>query len=314
MAEASQKLCEALLAPTCPRIARRCRAYLGQRAGEAESAVQAMDDGEMGGPAPAVGGERGFDSHCDSLRAHELRIGASQIGLGMAHEAAGDLQDAVTAYSQAVEVAERSRASTPAAERVRFFEGKAICFRRLEAYEGLVPVLHRLGREEDAFYWGEHTRARVLLEVAAAAQVVVVPDKAIQFLPLEALVVSKPEPVIWKDGPYGPYPEGVRYVGDSCTFTYWQSGTAMTMARRLRREVGGDRALVIADPLFAADDPRAQDLAQVRLAATNPQACGQMSRSTASLRRASRPPGGNESLFDSGDLSRRVSELPPCPS
>lgn len=36
--------------------------------------------------------------------------------------------------------------------------------------------------------------------------------------------------------------------------------------------------------------------------------------STASLRRASRPPGGNESLFDSGDLSRRVSESPPCPS
>jgi CHAT domain-containing protein len=344
---------------------------------------------------------------------------STAIGLGLAEEGLKHWDQAAKAYTQAIDAIERLRASTPAAERGRFFEAKDGGFRRLEPYEGLVRVLHQLGRDDEAFYRSEYTRARVLVEgvarnpfgaslglpeevrqredglvtvlstlskqhdekpddsqialqlqlkqdehdqlvrqlrqqypeyaliqypqplrpselkldpkevllvykvtgpqtllflvrqskvekvfeialkrselndlvsryraglagvgkladlrgldletgrklyelllapalaeVKADEQVLVVPDEVLELLPLEALVSAVPQPVTWKEGGRGPYPEDVHYVGDSRAFAYWQSGTAMGVIRGLPRPAGGDRVLVIADPILSAE-------------------------------------------------------------
>ncbi len=36
--------------------------------------------------------------------------------------------------------------------------------------------------------------------------------RPLELLPLEALIISKPEQPVWKEGPQGPYPEGVRLL------------------------------------------------------------------------------------------------------
>ncbi len=347
---------------------------------------------------------------------------AYQIGLGLAQEALGEWEKAATAYAKAVDLIEKARANTPAGQRGSFFEGKDYGFRRLEPYEGLARVLHRLGRDDEAFYWSEHTKARALVEAVARApfgaplglpeglrrqedqltdqaavlskrleekpgqrqaieeqlkpvraeleallarlrleypeyaslrypqplhagelalgpeevllayqvtepesfaflvrqgkvekafeiklsrqeleslilsyragfasvrqqadlraldlqagarlyqlllapvlaevkqgeQVVVVPDGVIGLLPLEVLI-EHADRVQWQEGEHGPSPVGVHFVGESRVFSYWQSATAMTTVRRLRKEVGGDRALVVADPVFEASDAR----------------------------------------------------------
>ncbi len=112
---------------------------------------------------------RRFEQAGAAAGADSSQLTASHIGLGLAHEALGNLEQAVAAYGRAVELSEHSRSRTSTVERVRFFEARAVCFRRLEAYEGLVRVLHRMHRDEDAFFWSEHTKARVLVEAMARA-------------------------------------------------------------------------------------------------------------------------------------------------
>jgi tetratricopeptide (TPR) repeat protein len=355
---------------------------------------------------------------------------ASHIGLGLAQEALGEWQQAAAAYTKAVELIEQARLRTPPAERGRFFEAKDYGFPRLEAYEGLVRVLHRLGKDDEAFLWSEHTKARALVEalarvpygtpvglpaelrqqeddltnrvaalskrleekpeqramieeqlkpvqaelealiarlrreypeyasmkypqplhanelalrsgevllayevtepetiaflvrggkversfeiklkreeltkliaqhrqqferveyptwrtdlkavdlglshrlyelllkdplshIEAGEQVVIVPDEGIGLLPLEGLVESLPAQITWQEGEHSPTPQGVGYVGDRFSFSYWQSGTSLSMVRRLRKGAGGERVLVVADPVF--------DVADARLAGT----------------------------------------------
>jgi CHAT domain-containing protein len=347
--------------------------------------------------------------------------------MGAAYEALGNLEQALAAYEKAVELIENARKRVPMGERGHFFAGKDHGFRRLDAYEGLVRVLHRLGRDEESLYRNEHTKARALVEALARVpyglgvglpaelrkqeddltnriatlskrleekpeqraaiepqlkplqaelealiarlrreypeyaamkypqplhanelalrpgevllayevtdsetiaflvrggkvertfeiklsrkelekliqeyrqgyervtrpadikqldlglsqrlyelllkeplaqvkegeQVIIVPDEAVGLVPLEGLVEFLPAQVTWKEGEHGPVPEGVRYVGDRWSFTYWQSGTSLTMVRRLKKGGGGQKVLVVADPVF--------DVADARLAGT----------------------------------------------
>jgi len=94
---------------------------------------------------------------------------AGAIGLGQAREALGEWHRAADAYRRAVDLIDQAREGTPSAERGRFFEAKDLGFRRLDAYEGLVRVLHRLGKDAEAFYWSEHIKARALVEALARA-------------------------------------------------------------------------------------------------------------------------------------------------
>ncbi len=94
---------------------------------------------------------------------------AVQIGLGLALERVREWEGAAVAYRRAVGLIEQARGTVPAAERGHFFEATDYGFRRLEAYEGLARVMHRLGKEEEAFWWSEHTKARCLVESLSRA-------------------------------------------------------------------------------------------------------------------------------------------------
>jgi CHAT domain-containing protein len=75
---------------------------------------------------------------------------------------------------------------------------------------------------------------------------------------MEALVTGgRP---IWKRGPWGYYPRGLFYLGDSYPVVYSQSITALTLARTLRKkEKTGDHVLVMADAVYELSDERAQE-------------------------------------------------------
>jgi len=98
--------------------------------------------------------------------------------------------------------------------------------------------------------------AGALEKIPAGAAITIVPDGILCLLPFEALVVEgKP---VWKESQWGPYPDGLTYLFDRHPVTYQQSVTALTLERTLpRKEPAGDRLLVIADPVFGADDKRA---------------------------------------------------------
>ena len=98
----------------------------------------------------------------------EIRVG-TLIALGLCAEGEGNWQEAMGYFREAVKAVEEERESIPASERGGFLSGKVFGFPRLEAYEGLVRVLHRLGQDEEAFLWSEHTKARELVEALAAS-------------------------------------------------------------------------------------------------------------------------------------------------
>jgi len=95
----------------------------------------------------------------------------------------------------------------------------------------------------------------VLGDVQDGTPLIIIPDGILAILPFEALVVSgKPT---WKEDASGPYPEGITYLGDAYPISYYQSITSLTLARTLRsKEKPGTKTLVIADPVFEADDAR----------------------------------------------------------
>jgi len=104
--------------------------------------------------------------------------------------------------------------------------------------------------------------------VKPGEQVVIVPDEAIGLVALEGLATSLPAQLTWQDGEHGPTPVGVGYVGDRFSFSYWQSGTSLTTVRRLHKGGGGERVLVVADPVFDVADARVAGTAIAQAAKT----------------------------------------------
>ena len=74
-------------------------------------------------------------------------------------------------------------------------------------------------------------------------------------LPFEALVVSgTPQ---WTGAGANAYPEGLTYLGDVYPISYYESITALTLERRMRKpQAKAQRVLVLADPVFSVNDER----------------------------------------------------------
>jgi len=99
-----------------------------------------------------------------------------------------------------------------------------------------------------------------LKRIPVGKTVTIIPDGFLALLPFEALVVSGTAQ--WAQGRWGPYPQGLTYVGDLYQIAYYQSLTTMTLVRTFEKnnKVGG-RLLVIADPVFEMLDARVQEAA-----------------------------------------------------
>lgn len=87
----------------------------------------------------------------------------------------------------------------------------------------------------------------------------IIPEGPLAVIPFEALVVDG-NPV-WTEGRVGPYPDGVTYLGDVYQISYEKSLISMSLSRlaeQVRSRPSGGRILVLADPVFDANDTRAK--------------------------------------------------------
>jgi CHAT domain-containing protein len=99
--------------------------------------------------------------------------------------------------------------------------------------------------------------SRVLAEIPKGTPIIIIPDGILAELPFEALVVGGN--ATWKQAPWGEYPDGLSYLGDVYPVSYYQSITALTLARTLGKQTKtGDRILVVADPVYSMKDQRSQ--------------------------------------------------------
>ena len=90
---------------------------------------------------------------------------AQWIGLGLSHEGLKEYDKAYTWYTKAIDFIEGQREALTPAEREHYFEGKEFGIARIEAYEGAGRCAYMLNRLDEAFYWAENTRGRVLSEL-----------------------------------------------------------------------------------------------------------------------------------------------------
>ncbi len=115
--------------------------------------------------------------------------------------------------------------------------------------------------------------ANVISQVDPGTHLTIIPDGILASIPFEMLVMEG-QPV-WKKGNRGPYPEGLKYVGDVYPISYTQSITALTLARTTGMKTKpGNKLLVMADPVFDQDDPRVKKMAadkQAKLLETLPE-------------------------------------------
>lgn len=101
----------------------------------------------------------------DEKSGDEKLIIARWIGLGSAYEGLKEYENAYRWYKKAIDYMENQRTALSPAEREHYFEGKVLGLPRIEAYEGAVRCAFNLGRMDEAFYWAENTRGRLLSEL-----------------------------------------------------------------------------------------------------------------------------------------------------
>jgi len=104
----------------------------------------------------------------------------------------------------------------------------------------------------------ERLLGSVLRDIPAGTPLILVPDDMLAELPFEALVVDGTPK--WTDSPMGERLTGLTYLVDRHPVSYYQSLTALTLQRkRGKPQHQSDEVLVLADPVFTMDDPRAKD-------------------------------------------------------
>lgn len=139
-----------------------------------------------------------------------------------------------------------------------FFEG-------ITKASQLLEYKPQVGKELYALLFGD-----LLRSVAEESSLIIVPDEFLGILPFEALVTELPAIEKIGEGEYGPFPMGVKYLGDRYFISYAQSATALTLLRTLKK-VGTSEGnvLVVADPLFSASDARLTKASQVGVSEEN---------------------------------------------
>ena len=113
---------------------------------------------------------------------------------------------------------------------------------------------------------------RALLEIPKGTPLIIIPDGILAILPFEALVTGGAP--TWNkvalDGypdELRDYPENITFLGDDHPISYYQSITALTLARTLgKKDNPSNKTLVVADPVFSLKDSRSQVTTQTKVA------------------------------------------------
>jgi len=143
-----------------------------------------------------------------------------------------------------------------------------------------------------------------LAQIPRGTPLRIVPDCFLAQLPFEILVTGG-QPT-WKKAAWGEYPEGLTYFGDVYPVSYYPSLSAVNLIRTMGKvKQGGDRVLVLADPVFDLKDPRAGKEEQALARGDEPEAVTLMGA-------LDRMPG-KDVLFQrlplTGQLAQEISEL-----
>ncbi|MEQ8225495.1 MAG: CHAT domain-containing protein, partial [Candidatus Eremiobacterota bacterium] len=101
-----------------------------------------------------------------------------------------------------------------------------------------------------------------LLAEIKGEKIIIIPDEILGVLPFEALVSEMPSQINTVQGQFGPYPEGLTYVGDKYTLTYSLSLTALNNTKILSKNKGVTKGFfAVADPVFTSSDERLTGIA-----------------------------------------------------
>ncbi len=99
----------------------------------------------------------------------------------------------------------------------------------------------------------------VLPEIPAGAPLIVVPDDALGVVPFEMLVLNQGGSIADVNGT--PNITGAEFFGDRNPLSYYQSITALTLARNFGKEKGSNqKRLVMSDPIFDGEDERLKNM------------------------------------------------------
>ncbi len=107
----------------------------------------------------------------------------------------------------------------------------------------------------------------ILPDLPKDAQLLIVPDGPLGVVPFEMLVLNQ-------SGKVGtdktiPYVTGAEFFGDRNPISYYQSVTALTLARTLgKHQKTGGRTLAVVDPVFSSEDARLAKAAAEKRRAT----------------------------------------------
>ncbi|MFH0821652.1 MAG: tetratricopeptide repeat protein, partial [Pseudomonadota bacterium] len=106
--------------------------------------------------------------------------------------------------------------------------------------------------------------SKVLADLPPKTPLIIVPDGILAVLPFEALV--KDGTPQWGQEEGKTVLKGLTYLGDMHPVTYYQSITALTLARERKAQPKSaqDKILIIADPVFSPDDDRLRQEESVR--------------------------------------------------
>jgi len=111
----------------------------------------------------------------------------------------------------------------------------------------------------------------ILPDLPKNTPVIIVPDGSLGVVPFEMLVLNDGGNITTDKRPQT---SGAEFFGDRNPISYYQSITALTLARTLgKQQKPGEKLLAMVDPVFSSDDPRLAKLAKQekdRLLATLP--------------------------------------------
>jgi CHAT domain-containing protein/Tfp pilus assembly protein PilF len=103
--------------------------------------------------------------------------------------------------------------------------------------------------------------ADILPDLPKGTPVIIIPDDCLGVLPFEMLVLNDGGKILTDKKI--PYVSGAEFFGDRNPISYYQSITALTLARTLgKHRKGGDKLIAMVDPVFSESDSRLVQMAK----------------------------------------------------
>ena len=95
----------------------------------------------------------------------------------------------------------------------------------------------------------------VLPDLPKDAPLIIIPDGSLGVVPFEMLVLNDAGKIVTNNNKM--QTSGAEFFGDRNPISYYQSITALTLARTLgRQQKSGEKTLAMVDPIFSPNDPR----------------------------------------------------------